>query len=254
MYLQRKTFKTARVVCQGLLIFFMEQTTDNTNDQIKKVLLEKAALKQDVFQKTSQHFAALKNILKELTDHYIKEVSQKDQRIRIAFHDKGEFEALTYIGSDALVFVQHTNVFQFDSDNPLWKTQYLKEDNDRGYCGIINVYNFLADSFKYNRLNDVGYLIARIFINKDEHFMVQGKRQMGFLYNDFINAQLDKEKLTAVTQSIILYTIDFDLFTPPYESVKEVSLGEMQAMSDMLQVKTGKRLGFRFHADSDDIV
>lgn len=231
----------------------MEPQND-TNEQIKQILLEKAALKQDVFQKTTQHFVELKTILKEITDHLIKEVNDKDKRIRISFHDKGEFEALTYIGSDALVFVQHTNVFQFDSDNPLWKTQYLKEDNERSYCGIINVYNFLADSFKYNRLNDVGYLIARIFINKDDHFMVQGKRQMGFLYNDFINARLDTEKLKAVAQSVLLYTIDFDLFTPPYDSVKEVTLGEMQAMSDMLQVRTGKRLGFRFHADTDEIV
>jgi hypothetical protein len=84
--------------------------------------------------------------------------------------------------------------------------------------------------------------------------MVQGKRQMGFLYNDFINPQLDKEKLTSVIQSILLYTIDFDLFTPPYDSVKEVTLGEMQAMSDTLQVRTGKRLGFRFHADTDEII
>jgi len=228
--------------------------TNDPNELIKQTLLEKAALKQDVFHKTSQHFAGLKTILKELTDYYIKEVSEKDKRIRISFQDKGEFEALTYIGSDALVFVQHTNVFQFDMDSPLWKTQYLKEDNSRGYCGIINVYNFLADSFRYNRMNDVGYLIARIFINKDDHFMVQGKRQMGFLYNDFINAQLDKEKMTSVAQSILLYTIDFDLFTPPYDSVKEVTLGEMQAISDMLQVRTGKRLGFKFHADTDDII
>lgn len=231
----------------------MEQPND-TNALIKQTLLEKAALKQDVFQKTSQHFGELKTILKELTDHFIKEVSEKDKRIRISFQDKGEFEALAYIGSDALVFVQHTNVFQFDSDNALWKTQYLKDDAERGYCGIINVYNFLADSFRYNRLNDVGYLVARIFINKDDHFMVQGKRQMGFLYNDFINPLLDKEKLTSVVQSIMLYTIDFDLFTPPYDSVKEVTLGEMQAMSDTLQVRTGKRLGFRFHADTDEII
>lgn len=230
------------------------ETTNDTHEQIKKILLEKAALKQDVFQNTTGHFAELKNILKEVTDQLIKEVSEKDKRIRISFQDKGEFEALVYIGSDALVFVQHTNVFQFDSDNALWKTQYLKEDETRGYCGIINVYNFLADSFKYNRLNDVGYLIARIFINKDNHFMVQGKRQMGFLYNDFINARLDPEQIKAVIQSILLYTIDFDLFTPPYDHVKEVTLGEMQAISDMLQIKTGKRMGFRFHADSDDLV
>lgn len=231
----------------------MEQPTE-PNDLIKKVLLEKAALKQDVFARTSKHFEELKSILQEMSVYFNKEVSQQDNRIKISFVDKGQFEAIAYYAGDALVFVQHTNIFQFDSDNSLWKTQYLKEDPDRAYCGIINVYNFLADSFRYNRQNDVGYLIARIFVNKEGHFMVQGKRQMGFLYNDFINSVLDREKLMAVAQSIILYAIDFDLFTPPYEQVQEVTLGEMQAMSDMLQVKTGKRMGFKFQADNDEIM
>ena len=226
---------------------------NDPNDLIKHTLLNKSALKQDVYEKTTQHFGELKTILKQLSDKFINEVSSVDKRIRIAFLDKGEFEALVYFASDALLFVQHTNVFQFDANNTLWRTAYLKEDADRGYCGIINVYNFLADSIRYNRVNDVGYLIARIFINKEGHFMVQGKRQLGFLYNDFINSTLDKEKLLAVAQSIILYAIDFDLYTPPYDNVKEVTLGEMQAMSDMLQIRTGKRLGFKFQADTDDI-
>ena len=34
------------------------------------------------------------------------------------------------------------------------------------FCGIINIYNFLSDSFKYNRESDLGYLVGRIFINK----------------------------------------------------------------------------------------
>lgn len=226
---------------------------NDPNDLIKHTLLSKSALKQDVFTKTTGYYNELKSILKDLTTHFIKEVSSADSRIKISYQEKSEFESLVYFASDALLFVQHTNIFQFDSDNPLWKTQYLKEDHNRGYCGIINVYNFLADSYKYNRMNDVGYLIARIFINKDGHFMVQGKRQLAFLYNDFINSKLDHEKLVAVAQSILLYAIDFDLYTPPYDHVKEVTLGEMQALSDMMQVKTGKRLGFKFQADSDEI-
>lgn len=227
---------------------------NQTNELIKTTLLTKAAVKQDVYARTKEHFGQLKVVLKELNDYFVKEVSSKDQRLEISYLDKGPFEAQIFFASDALLFTMHTNVFQFDLDNPLWKTQYLRDDETRGYCGIINVYNFLADSFRYNRSNDLGYLIARIFINKEDHFMVQGKRQLGFLYNDFINSKLDKEKLTAVAQSILLYAIDFDLFTPPYDAVKEVSLGELQALSDNIKIKTGKRLGFKFQADSDDIM
>jgi hypothetical protein len=83
--------------------------------------------------------------------------------------------------------------------------------------------------------------------------MVEGKRQMGFLYNDIINSVIDKEKMKAIIQSAVLYTLDFDLFIPPYDEVKEVSVFEIQQLSDKLKLKTAKRLGFQFTADSDSI-
>src|SRR5574340_1141800 len=57
----------------------------------------------------------------------------------------------------------HTNVFEFDTRHLVWKTSYVKEKATRSFCRMINVYNFLPDSFKYNRANDLGYLVARIF-------------------------------------------------------------------------------------------
>ena len=132
-------------------------------------------------------------------------------------------------------------------------TSYFKDNTNRGFCGIINIYNFLADSYKFNRVNDLGYLIARIFINNENHYMVQGKRQLGFLYNDIINAVIDKESMQAIIESAILYSLDFDLFVPPYDEVKEVSVYEMQRVSEGLRMKTGKRLGFRFQADTDEL-
>ena len=102
------------------------------------------------------------------------------------------------------------------------KQAYLSENENRGYCGIINIYNFLNDSFKYNRSNDLGYLVGRIFVNFENHFMVEGKRQLGFLYNDFINNVLDKDQLKSIIQSSIIYCLDFDLLVPNYDLIKEV--------------------------------
>ena len=225
---------------------------DETNKLIIESLKEKSSVKQDVYQLTLQHFGELKRTLQDLALYLHSQTREYDERIRINYIDKGEFEAQFEIGGDILIFNMHTNVFQFDNDHPLWKSSYLKEDASRGYCGIIHVFNFLSDSFKYNRDNDLGYLVARIFVNRENHFLVQGKRQLGFLYNDFINAQLTPDLVKAVAQSIILYTIDFDLFTPPYDLVKEVSVMEMKELSENMQLKTGKRLGFKFQADSDE--
>lgn len=231
----------------------MNESVEKTNELIFNSLREKSSVKQDVYQLSKQRFADLKIVLQEFATVVNKKTQEFDNRLRIIYTDKGEFESQLQIAGDVLVFHLHTNVFLFDSDNSLWKTSYLKEDQTRGYCGIIHVFNFLADSFRYNRMNDLGYLVARIFVNRENHFIVQGKRQLGFLYNDFLNAELSPEKLMAIVQSIALYTIDFDLFTPPYDMVKEVSVMEIRELSDTLQMKTGKRLGFKFQADSDEI-
>jgi hypothetical protein len=50
-----------------------------------------------------------------------------------------------------------------------------------------------------------------------------------------------------------MHAIDFDLITPPYELVKEVSLGQVQAISSDLQLSTGKSLGFKFNSDDSKI-
>ncbi|MFN3342661.1 MAG: hypothetical protein ACK40M_08190 [Flavobacteriales bacterium] len=230
----------------------MENASQTANDLILKSLKEKSSVKQDVFYLSKARFSEFKKILAEFANLVGKEASKIDERLKVVFTDKGEYEAQLQVAGDVLVFHLHTNVFLFDSDHSLWKTSYLKEDASRGYCGIIHVYNFLSDSFKYNRLGDLGYLVARVFVNRENHFMVQGKRQLGFLYNDFINSEFSPEQMKAVVESIVLYTIDFDLFTPPYDLIKEVSLMEIKELSDTLQMKTGKRLGFKFQADSDD--
>ena len=226
----------------------------DTREMILNTITEKSVLKQDVFSNTVVNFKMLKKSLKELVGHLEKDIQKIDNRIFIEYKDKGDFEAQVKIAGDILIFQMHTNVFRFDNSNGLWKTSYLNEDPTRGYCGVINIYNFLADSFKYNRRNDLGYLIARIFINEENHYMVQGKRQLGFLYNDFINSVIDTEKIKQVLESAILYTLDFDLLTPPYEAMKEVSVYEMTELSNNMQIKTGKRLGFQFQADSDEVI
>tara|TARA_Y100000813_G_scaffold158326_1_gene118512 strand:+ start:121 stop:813 length:693 start_codon:yes stop_codon:yes gene_type:complete len=214
---------------------------------------EKSVLKQDVFNNIILNFKVLKQVLKEVCDDLSTRISKVDERVIIEYKETGEFEAKVRVAGDLLIFQMHTNVFKFDRENSLWKTVYLSENDNRGYCGIINIYNFLNDSFKYNRYNDLGYLVGRIFINHENHFMVEGKRQLGFLYNDFVNHILDKDKLKSIIQSAIIYCLDFDLLVPNYDIIKEVSVREINQRIDDSRIKTGKRLGFVFNSNTDSV-
>ena len=217
------------------------------------LIKDKSVLKQDVFSNIILNFKVLKGVLKEIGDDLNEKLSDIDERIIIEYKDSGEFEAQLRVSGDLLVFQMHSNVFKFDPENSLWKTSYISENTNRGYCGLINIYNFLNDSFKYNRSNDLGYLIGRLFINHENHFMVQGKRQLGFLYNDFINSTVDKDKLKSIVQSAILYSLDFDLLVPSYDLVNKVSVNEVKQVGDHHKLRTAKRLGFVFESNNDEI-
>ncbi|MBN1339789.1 MAG: hypothetical protein JXA03_10730 [Bacteroidales bacterium] len=214
-----------------------------------ETLVTKGRLKQLVYRNTHNALNLLKETMKEFSGQYEQHKNGNGIEIPFIFNDRGEFEAELKFAGDTLMFMMHTNVFEFSRDHEVMKTSYIREDKNRSYCGIINIFNFLSDSFKYNRLNDIGYLIGRIFINRDNHYFVEGKREIGFLYSNFGDSVLNPSTASEIIRSAILYTINFDLLTPPYDSLKEVTVQEFNSVLDSMQIKTGKRLGFRFQAD-----
>jgi len=225
----------------------------NAKALILQTLQEKAVLKQDIFNLTIDKFDQLKTVLKSIADDIQTEMAKVDKRIVVEYKEKSSFSVLIRIAGDVMLFEMHTNVFLFDSEHRLWQTSYLKEKHSRAYCGVINIYNFLNDSIKYNRVNDLGYLVGRVFVNKEGHFFMEGKRQMGFLYNNFDTDELNAERTRDLLQSVILYVINFDLLTPPYQTVQEVSVAQITENAQFLGSRTGKRLGFVFHKDEDSI-
>jgi len=214
-------------------------------------LVKKATLKQIVYRNTLETLNQLKSAMALLAAEYDSLSSKESKNIPFTYKDSGEFEAELRFAGDTLIFLMHSNVFEIPRDHEVMKTSYIREDKERSYCGIINIFNFLNDSFKYNRLNDIGYLIGRILINKDRHYFTEGKREIGFLYNSFGISVMNEKTASEILQSAIYYTINFDLLTPPYDDVKEVTIQEFISAINSMQLKTGKRLGFKFQADRD---
>ena len=226
----------------------MNYTTPNTRE-LFKVLRTKGALKQEVFSKTLKAFNLFKREGDILTAQYMMKSLPGKVVIPFEYYDRGRFEFRLKFAGDVLIFMMHTNVFEFSRDHEVMRSSYIKEDKRRSYCGIIHIFNFLSDSFKYNRLHDIGYLIGRIFVNRENHYFIEGKREVGLLYNNFPNATLTRKASQSIIRSSMLYTINFDLLTPPYNNMKEVTVHEMQTALDAMLIKTAKRMGFRFEAD-----
>ena len=220
-------------------------------ESLKDLVFNKSELKQNVYQATKDTFDLFRRETRELIDLFRERCREEGRQVAFEFTDRGDFEFEVKFAGDILIFMMHTNVFEFSRDHQVMKTPYVREDPRRSYCGVIHIYNFLADSFAYQRDNDLGYMIGRVFVNNERHYFIEGKRELGMLYTNFNTSAVSPESVQGIIESAIEYTTNFDLLTPPYDEVKLVSVGEMRSSFDKKSLVTGKRLGFRFQADSE---
>ena len=219
-------------------------------ERILATIINKSTLKQHIFDNTFTTFNELKDVLFEIASELDDDLDGKlDKRVRIEYRDRGKFEAQLQIASDLLIFQMHTDIFEFDSIHIIWQNEYVQASRDNSYCGVINIYNFLSDSFKFNRNADEGYLIGRIFINREKSFFVEGKRQTLVRPMDFGHDKITREALVSIMESAINYAINFDLLMPPYEENKRVTVDQFNTKMDNSKFVTGKRLGYNFNID-----
>ena len=225
---------------------------DNPRDMIISSLVNKLPVKSEAHQNATACFEIVKRELKALADEMC-EAAKGEKAVQVKYREKGAFQCELSFGEDIVIFYLYADVFDLDPNHPNWKTSYLKEDRNKAFCGMIGIYNFLTNSFRLNRLDDVGYMIGRIFINHENHFFCEGKRQLGFLYNDFLHATVTEKSVRQVIESAVLYCADFDLMSPPFNDVIQIRVGDMQKQNQRSTLQTGKRMGFRFEADTDQI-
>ncbi len=220
-----------------------------TRAKILQTIEEKTLLQQQVFDNTFNVLTLLKEVLHEMSGELNDALEDLGRRVRIEYRDRGKFEAQLHVGADMLIFSMHTNVFEFAREHVIWQNSYVRQETANSYCGIINIYNFLTDSFKFNRNADEGYLIGRIFINRENQYFVEGKRQITLRHNNFGTATIDKAALLHIVETAVQYSLEFDLLVPPYDTVKIVSVDQMNTKIENSKLQTGKRLGYQFNAD-----
>ncbi len=218
--------------------------------KIFAALNQKARIKVQVNEVALDIFNQLKDVLSEMSNDLNDLLEGENERkVRLEYRDRGKYEAELKFADDVLVFSLHTDVFQFDRDHAIWKNPYVKANSFNSYCGVINVYNFLADSLKFNRGEDVGYLVARLFVNRDKYFFVEGKRQLRQKTSNFGKEMLVREELVSFVEQAMLYSLEFDLLVPPYDLVKMATVEQINTKIESTKMRTGKRLGYKYNSD-----
>ena len=217
--------------------------------EILDLLNKKSSLKQEIFEITKDIFADLQEILKEKAIKLDDGIT--DKNVSVSYEESGDFDAKLKFSGDTLLFNMHSNIFNFDQAHQVHQTTYVKENNSRSFCGVINIYNFLSDSLKYNRLNDTGLLIARLFINKDAHYFVEGDSKITSVFKNIFKEKLNKERLQDIVNVVMKYSLDFDLIAPNINDVKVVSVNQILDVNNKHLIKTSKKMGYKLSHETN---
>jgi len=222
----------------------MAEFNTNPLEHLKESLETRALLKQNVWAVTQQFYNDLKSEANALTNSLRKSISSKEVTIEV--NEVSEHEFNIKFGSDVLVFGMHTNIVTFDSTNHLMKLKEVQDNKGLGYFGQIMIYDFMADSVKYERTRDAGYLIARLLINSDNKFHIEGVRGLHYLFPPG-GTENTLENVALFLKKALVVTIESDLIGKDFEKIRQTTLGEKLARNK--EIGYDSKIGFRMSHD-----
>lgn len=212
-------------------------------EQIQFMLESKSSAKQVTYKNLLSAFDLLAKESKRIITELKKRVKPGDEDVTVDFRLINEHEFHVKLAGDLLVFVLHTNVVTFADEHPLMKSDYIKEKEINRYFGQVMIYNFMSDSIKYNRMNDPGYLLARILINHENRFLVEGEGQLGFLYETISQGQITELELNSIVKLSLKIAIENDLMAPPFPDVRFITVYQKNEKTQ--ELGAGQKIGFR---------
>jgi hypothetical protein len=212
-------------------------------EHIQRMLENKSTAKQITYKILINAFESLARESKRVVGELKKRVKPSDQDVTVDFKRINEHEFQVKLAGDLLIFVVHTNIVTFDEGHEVMKDPYIKENEINRYFGQIMIYNFMSDSIKFNRVNDPGYLLARLLVNHDGRYIVEGEGKVGIVYSHISPAPITEHDLNVLVKLGLTLAIENDLMAPPYPDVKFITL--YQKLEKTQELGAGQKIGFR---------
>jgi hypothetical protein len=212
-------------------------------ENIVTALKDKAVLKQKLYKTTLDIFDGLRSEAADASRFLHTKMAVTEPTVPIAFQESGELEFRLRISGDLLVFSMHSNIMTLPPDHPTLRKEYIREDPKRAYFGQIFIYNFMYDSFRYNRQQDMGYMVARLLVNCERRFFIEGVRPLNFIHPEISDAEINPETLKKLLEQAMLTAIETDLTSVPVQSMLLMTVGDKLAQNES---RAGEKLGFQF--------
>ena len=210
---------------------------------IRKLLESKSTAKQITYKNLLDSFNILMKESKRVINELKKKTKPGDDDVTEDFYEINEHEFHAKLAGDLLVFVLHTNVVTLPPDHPVMNDPYIQQNDVNRYFGQIMIYNFMSDSFKFNRQNDPGYLIARLLINHEARYVIEGNGRLGEMSNKISDGPISKPELNVLVKIVLMIAIENDLMAPPFPQVQFITVN--QKMEKTQELGGGQKIGFK---------
>ncbi len=212
-------------------------------NQILSAVNGKCSYRVRVANNSKATFEEMRKAGRQLLE-LLKTERNQDSMALLEYHDLGKNQFQMSIGEDAIIFNLHHDIFELEQGHPMQKTSYLKEDPFRAFCGMVSIYNFLSSSLEMNRGDDMGNLVARVFINGENHFFVEGRKKLGFLFSSLDTQTISPESVMDVIVNAAAHCVETDLEAPPFEAFATLNVLQIHAINGTLGIHSSRPLGF----------
>lgn len=202
-------------------------------------------LKHNLFGQTEALFKQLEQICHNISKE-IHEADKGETPVPVKVERINDFEFIFRIGGDVLIFILQSNIVRLPDDTYLSKSKYLKEDNTLRYFGQILIYNFIADTLTYGRLDDPGYLIGRILLNKENKFFLEGDRKIVYSFPELRDNPVTEEKMRSLIEQLLESALENDLLAPAFQDIMLISYH--QKLEHTSSMGNPKKIGFDLFA------
>lgn len=214
-------------------------------NKILNKLQTTSKLKYNLFGQTEKLFRQLEEICHILAKE-IHEANQSDQPVPLKTERINDFEFIFRIGGDILVFILQSNIVKLPDDTYLSKSKYLKEDNTLKYFGQILIYNFIADTITYGRLDDPGYLVGRILLNRENKFFLEGDRKIVYSFPELKENPVTFDKMRSLIEQLVESALENDLLAPAFQDLMIITYH--QKLEHTSSMGNPKKIGFDLFA------
>lgn len=208
-------------------------------DEIIKESIQRNNVKETALINGNNLFAIFETVFRQLTIENSFSDIFKSKLLKVTSN-----EIQFQFGNEVIIALIHpqsinaAGVIQANSE------KYIKENALRTICSMVLIYSFRLHALEKSEAESNGFLLARIFINADNHFFVESHQPQPFLWNQIGDNEVKQESVKQILSNCLHLSQQIQLYAPSYSDISVINLSDKDLILENSNSNNAHRLGF----------